>query len=164
MAGPGERDPVSVLWDPAAAQLLGRARRARGQWAATRIADPSPRQRAALALSYGINVDGPDAPSTQGGRRGGLNARTRWARGFVRALYYANDSRHGGPGLALEVEVGAHKPPLGVIPAGRAVRVRVRRGGSVAIRAVQRKADGARIFDEAGMPAGRFSDPSLRDW
>jgi hypothetical protein len=158
-----ERDPVSVLWDGAAAQLLARARKARGGWAGTRIADPSPRQRAALAAVYGIDADGPDRPSTAA-RRGGLNAKTRWARGFVRALYYANDRRHGGPGLALEVEVGRHKPAGVRVPAGRAVRVRVRRGGSAAVRAVQRKGDGARIWDADGLPAGRFSDPALRDW
>ena len=160
---PAERDPVSVLWDGAAAQLISRARAARGGWAGTRIADPTPRQRAALQGLYGINPDGPDRPSTAA-RRGGVNARTRWARGFVRAVYYANDTRHGGPGLALEIEVGAHKPPLGVIPAGRAVRLRVRRGGQVAARAVARKPDGARIWDDDGIPAGRFSDPGLRDW
>jgi hypothetical protein len=165
VAAPGERDPVSVLFDPDwIAAYITRARRARGQWAGTRIADPSPRQRAALLAAYGIDPDARDRPSAVGGRRGGLNARTRWARGFVRALYYANDTRHGGPGLALEVEVGVHKPPLGVIPAGQAVRVRVRRGGSVALRAVGRKPDSARIFDDAGAPAGRFSDPALRDW
>ena len=158
-----ERDPVSVLWDRGAAQLLVRARAARGGWAGTRIADPSPRQRAALMGVYGIDPDGPDRPSTAT-RRGGVNARTRWARGFVRAIYYANDTRHGGPGLALEVEVGVHRPPLGVIPAGRAVRLRVRRGGQVAMRAVGRKPDNARIWDDAGFPAGRFSDPALRDW
>lgn len=158
-----ERDPVSVLWDGAAAQLLARARSARGGWAGTRIADPSPRQRAALQRVHGIDPDGPDRPSTAR-RRGGVNARTRWARGFVRAVYYANDTRHGGPGLALEVQVGAHKPPLGVIPAGRAVRLRVRRGGQVAMRAVARKPDVARIWDDENMPAGRFSDVALRDW
>lgn len=161
---PAERDPVSVLWDTAAAGLLARARSARGGWAATRIADPSPRQRAALMGAYGIDPDGPDRPSAVGGRRGGLNARTRWARGFVRAIHYINDTRHGGPGLALEVDVGAHKPALGVIPAGRAVRVRVRRGGQVAVRAVSRKPDSARIWTDEGVPAGRFSDPSRRDW
>lgn len=154
---------MSVLWDRGASELLGRARRARGGWAATRIGDPSNRQRAALMGAYGIDPDGPDRPSTAR-RRGGLNARTRWARGFVRAVYYVNDTRHGGPGLALEVEVGAHKPALGVIPAGRAVRLRVRRGGQVAMRAVGRKPDSARIWDDAGFPAGRFSDPALRDW
>lgn len=160
---PAERDPVSVLWDAAARQLLARARAGRGQWQGTRIADPSPRQRAALA-GMGIDVDGPDAPSSAGGRKGGLNARTRWARGFVRAVYYVNDTRHGGPGRALEVEVGAHKPALGVIPAGRAVRVRVRPGGSAALRAVGRKPDSARIWTDDGFAAARFSDVSLRDW
>ena len=154
---------MSVLWDRGAAQLLGRARRARGGWAATRIADPSPRQRTALLQAYGIDPDGPDQPSTAR-RRGGVNARTRWARGFVRAVYWLNDTRHGGPGLALEIEVGAHKPALGVIPAGRAVRLRVRRGGQVAMRAVARKPDAQRIWDSSGIPAGRFSDPARRDW
>ena len=161
-----ERDPVSVLWDRAAAQLLDRARGARGGWQGTRIADPNERQRAALA-ALGINPDGPDRPSVAAGRaRGGngLDARTRWARGFVRAVNYANDPRQGGPGLALELEVGVHKPPLGVIPAGRAVRLRVRRGGSAAQSAVRRKGDAARIFDDGGEPAGRWSDPGLRDW
>jgi hypothetical protein len=158
-----ERDPVSVLWDGPAAQLLARARKARGGWAGTRITDPSPRQRAALTLVYGINPDGPDRPSTPA-RRGGLNAKTRWARGFVRALYHANDRRRGGPGLALEVQVGRHKPAGVRVPAGRAVRVRVRRGGTVALRAVQRKQDAGRIYGDDGLPAGRHSDPALRDW
>lgn len=158
-----ERDPVSVLWDRGAAQLLARARAARGGWAGTRITDPTPRQRAALMAVYGIDPDSRDRPSTAT-RRGGLNAKTRWARGFVRAVYYANDTRHGGPGLALEIEVGARKPALGVIPAGRAVRLRVRRGGQVAARAVARKPDAERIWDDAGLPVGRFSDLALRDW
>ena len=161
---PYERDPVSVLWDTAAARVLAETRALRGGWRGTRIADPTPRQRAALLGVYGIDPDGPDNPSSVGGRRGGLNARTRWARGFVRALNYANDSRHGGPGLALEIEVGAHKPALGVIPAGRAVRVRVRKSGDVALRAVQRKPDAARIWDDDGLPGGRWSDPDRRDW
>ena len=161
---PYERDPVSVLWDTAAARVLAETRALRGGWRGTRIADPTPRQRAALLQAYGIDPDGPDSPSSIGGRRGGLNARTRWARGFVRALAYANDRRHGGPGLALEIEVGAHKPALGVIPAGRAVRVRVRRGGQAALRAVQSKPDAGRIWDDDGQPAGRWSDPGLRDW
>lgn len=154
---------MSVLWDTAAAQLLARARRARGGWAGTRIADPTPRQRAALQAAYGINPDGPDRPSTPG-RRGGLNARTRWARGFVRSLYYVNGRRRGGPGLALEVEVGRHRAATARLPAGRAVRIRVRRGGQVAVRAVARKPDGARIWDDEGLPAGRHSDLALRDW
>lgn len=157
---------MSVLWDSAAAALLERARKARGGWQGTRIADPSDRQRAAL-LGLGIDVLGKDVPSAAGGRaRGGagLDAKTRWARGFARAVWYANDRRNGGPGLSLELEVGVHKPPLGVIPAGRAVRLRVRRGGMVSRRIVQRMPDAGRIYDDAGQAAGRWSDPSLRDW
>lgn len=159
-----ERDPVSVLWDTAAARVLAETRALRGGWRGTRIADPTPRQRAMLMSMYGINPDGPDNPSSAGGRRGGLDAKTRWARGFVRALHYANDGRRGGPGLALEIEVGARKPALGVIPAGRAVRVRVRRGASAALRAVQSEPDSRRIYDDYGNPARRWSDPELRDW
>ncbi len=161
-----ERDPVSVLWDSAAAALLERARKARGEWQGTRIADPSQRQREAL-LRLGIDVLGRDVPSAAGGRaRGGagLDCKTRWARGFARAVWYANDRGHGGPGLSLELEVGAHKPPLGVIPAGRAVRLRVRRGGMVSRRIVRRLPDDRRIYDDSGRAAARWSDPRLRDW
>jgi len=161
-----ERDPVSVLWDTAAWTLLEETRKLRGGWRGTLIADPSPRQRAML-LAMGIDPDGPDNPSSIGGRakRGaGLNARTRWARGFVRAVNYANDRRNGGPGLALEIEVGRHKPAVGVIPAGRAVRLRVRRGGSVALRAVQAMPDAARTWTDDGGHGDRWSDPARRDW
>ena len=157
---------MSVLWDTAAAALLERARKARGGWQGTRIADPSPRQRTAL-LGLGIDPLGRDKPSAVNGRaRGGagLDAKTRWARGFARAVWYRNDRRNGGPGLSLELEVGVHKPALGVIPAGRAVRLRVRRGGAVSRRIVARMSDEKRIFDDAGNPAGRWSDPALRDW
>lgn len=160
-----ERDPASVLWDTAAAALLQRARRARGGWQGTRIADPSDRQRAALA-ALGINVDARDNPSAIGGRaRGGqgIDAKTRWARAFVRAVQYQNDRRHGGPGLALEVQVGRHKVAGVRVPAGRAVRLRVRRGGQVAQRAVERMPDAARVYTEHG-PGQRWSDPNLRDW
>lgn len=161
-----ERDPVSVLWDNAAVALLERARKARGGWQGTRIADPSPRQLAAL-LGLGIDPLKRDVPSAVGGRaRGGagLDCKTRWARGFARAVWYANDRGNGGPGLSLEFEVGVHKPALGVIPAGRAVRLRVRRGGSVSRRIVRRLPDSHRIYDDEGQAAARWSDPRLRDW
>ena len=96
----GERDPVSVLWDGPARALLRRAIDAKGEWQGTRIADPSERQRA-MIRALGINVNARDNPSAQGGRaRGGhgINAKTRWARGFVRAVFYHNDRRHGGAG------------------------------------------------------------------
>lgn len=149
------RDPLSVWWDTAALTVLGRAVAARGQWVAVRIADPSPRQRAA-ALALGINPLGPDNPSAQGGR-GGLNARDRWRRAFVRAVHY-----HAG--RPVEIQVGRAMPARGVIPPGRPVRVRLRRGGSAAMCAVGRLPDAQRIWLDDGSTGGRFSDPSLRDW
>lgn len=154
-----EPDPVSVLWEAAAVRLLERAYAARGEWVATRISDPTPVQVARMA-ARGINVLGPDRPSTAA-RRGGLNARTRWGRGFVRAIYRVNKQYRGRP---LEVEVGRALPVRGVVPAGRAVRVRVRRGGQAAMRAVERKPDAQRIWADEGTPAGRWSNPRLRDW
>jgi hypothetical protein len=162
VAGNGAaRDPVSELWDTAAAHMLSRAYELRGAWFSTIIKDPTPRQ-ASMFAAIGIDVDGRDNAATMSGKR--MNCRTRWCRAFVRAVYYANDDRHGGPGRAIEIEVGARKPAVGRTPAGRAVRVRVRRSGSVALKAVQRKADDDRIWSDEGQPAGRFSDISGRDW
>lgn len=152
---PYQRDPVSIPWDNAAMSLLKRALDARGAWVATRITDPTERQ-VGLYRSMGINVLGPDNASTKSGRH--ANYRTRWCRGFARAFYRIKGAR------ALELEVGAHKPALGVIPAGRAVRARVRPGGQAARRAVQRKADSERIYDDDGGAAGRWADPEGRDW
>ena len=163
---PFERDPASVLWDGAAQALLERARKARGGWQGTRIADPSPRQRAALA-QLGINVDARDKPSAIAGRARagqGLDAKTRWARAFARAVFDANDRRNGGPGLSLELEVGRHKVAGVRVPAGRAVRLRVKRGGAVALRAVAKMPESKRIYTDEGGPGLRWSDPNLRDW
>ena len=155
---PYQRDPVSVPWDRGAAALLDRAYRARGKWVATRIRDPRPGEVARFA-SMGIDVNGRDNAATLSGKH--ANYKTRWGRGFARALYRANSMNGNRP---VELEIGVHKPATGVIPAGRAVRARLRRGGSVAKRAVQRKADDDRIFDDEGFPAGRWSDPEGRDW
>ncbi|HVH79719.1 MAG TPA: hypothetical protein VM782_10040, partial [Stellaceae bacterium] len=81
---PFSRDPVSQLFDAGARQLLERAYAARGGWVGTRLADPTPRHRAVLAL-LGINPDAPDDAAAAGR---GLDAKSRWGRGFVRALYY----------------------------------------------------------------------------
>jgi hypothetical protein len=170
------RDPVSVLFDRGARRLLERAYANPGTWAGTRLADPTPRDRLRL---YGMGVTdpmGPDNASTHGGR--GLNARTRWMRGFVRALYYQHKwfSVQGGqswrPGRrtvarsagALEIEIGRIMPVRGVIPRGRAIRVRIRPGGQARLRAVQRLPDRDRIWTDQGEQAARFSDPALRDW
>lgn len=164
MPGDGaERDPVSVLFDIGAAAFLERAYAARGQWVGSRVADPAARHLVALR-AMGIDPLGRDNPSAEGGRRGGLNARDRWRRGFVRAVYYANDSRHGGRGRAIEIQVGRKVPARGIIPPGRAVRIRTRRGGGVALRAVDRKPEAARIWVGDHERGGRFSDPALRDW
>src|SRR5262252_8845746 len=86
----------------------------------TRLANPSPRHLAYLA-SLGIDPYSGDDKSGDGK----LNARTRWGRGFVRALYYQHkwwsDSPDGGgwrdskrtvarSDLSLVVEVGRSLP------------------------------------------------------
>ena len=132
-----EADPVSELFDAGARRLLERAYARPGAWAGTRLANPAPRHVTYLA-ALGINPMGPDDKSGAGR----LNARTRWARGFVRSLYYQHRWFSDAPGggwrparrlqprrdLGLEVEVGRAMPggrQAGtVLLAGRAVRVR----------------------------------------
>ena len=160
------RDPLSELFDPAARRLLDRAYAAPGQWAGTRVADPNMRQ-IRYANSHGIY------PLAKDDVPGGL-AKTRWARAFVRACYHQHKwwSAGGGPGWrsvkrttyrdagALVVEVGRAVPARGVIPAGRAVRVKLMAGGSAKARAVSKTPD-ARIWADGG-PA--WADPGRRDW
>jgi len=163
------RDPVSELLTSGARALLGRAYAAPGRWVYTRLADPSPEHRAHFA-ALGIDVDGPDNAPRRGGR--GLEAHTRWARGFVRALYYQHlwYSRPGGRGWrtakaaterragALQVTVGAHRPALGVIPAGRMVGVILHPGG----RPARNAAAAAPAAYTGNGPAA--AQPSRRDW
>lgn len=173
-----QRDPVSALFDVGARRLLARAYDKPGEWVTTRLQDPDPVQ-VAWGLTLGILLPGRDAPSAAGGRGGGLNARTRWARSFVRCLYYQHKwystigsdrwraERRAVPRAAgaLEIEVGARRlPARGVIPAGREISVRLMGGGKSARRAVHGLADDDRIFADNGEPAGRWSDPQLRDW
>lgn len=175
---PLARDPVSVLFDAGARQLLERAYANPGTWQGTRLADPD-RRHVEWGLALGINVLGPDSPSVRGGRRAGLNARTRWCRGFVRALYYQHrwystpgknpqwrDERRLSPRStgALQVEIGRALPVRGVIPAGRAVRIRLAAGGQAKQRAARALPEGDRIWADDGEPGGRFSYPDLRDW
>jgi hypothetical protein len=171
-----DRDPASGLLDGAARRLLARAYDQPGRWVSTRLADPGPQTRQLLA-GWGIRWDAPDNASARN-RRGGLNARDRWARAMVRALYYQHKWFSGAPGGgwreqqraearhsgALRVDVGPRMPALGVIPAGRQVRVMLAAGGQRSERAVRRLADSDRIYDDAGNTAGRWSDPALRDW
>jgi hypothetical protein len=166
------RDPVSELFDSGARVLLERAYAARGGWAGTRLADPGPRHAAYFA-SLGIDVAGPDNASTAGGH---MNAYTRWGRAFTRSLYYQHKWYSGAPRggwrrarrtvprrVALEVEWGRRMPALGVIPAGRAVRVRTHTI-TAARKFNDRQPPGRQKYDAAQQPAGRFSRLELRDW
>lgn len=169
------RDPVSELFDLAARKLLRRAYARPGEWVGTRLKDPGPRELAWCA-QRNINPFGPDDASALG-TSGGTNTRTRWARGFVRACYYQHrwwsgagtqfraekrtTARQAG---ALEVEVGRAVRAAGVIPAGRAVRVRLNRGGQAADRAVKRLPDRDRIWEDDGVRGNRWSDPEKRGW
>jgi hypothetical protein len=152
-------------------------------WQGTRLANPGPAALAELA-ALGIRWNGPDNVSAVGGRRGGLNARTRWARGFVRCLYHQHlyyAATQTGPGWldekrmvrlrtrALDIEIGRGLPgsriPGSTLVAGRAVRVRVRRAGpQAADNAARRLRPGDRIWTDGTEPGARFSDAALRDW
>jgi hypothetical protein len=125
---------------------------------------------------YGIDVDGPDNAPTESGKR--MNAHTRWGRAFMRALWYQHrwyGQERGGKGVrslrraapngtALQLEWGRRMPAVGVIPAGRAVRVRVARGGKTALRVVQAKGHDDRIYTDDGYAAGRYAVAADRDW
>lgn len=151
---------MSVLFDPGAVRLLGRAYAEPGKWVSTRLADPEPRHVAHFA-GQGINVLGPDNASTVSGQH--YDARTRWARGFMRSLYYVN--RADFDGLPLQVRVGRRVRRLGVFPAGREVSARVFPSrGRGARRAVAALPESARIYDEQGNPGPRQADPDGRDW
>jgi hypothetical protein len=169
--GTYSRDPVSELLDHGARQLLDRAYKTPGHWVSTRLADPT-REHARYFSGLGIDVNGPDPV----GRK--LNTHTRWARGFVRAIYYQHQwySELGTRGWrgqrrltertsgAIQVDVGQHRPELGIIPAGRVVSVILHPGGQAARRAVDRAPDDSRIFTRAGEPGGAASNATRRDW
>jgi hypothetical protein len=170
-----QRDPISEMFDGAARTLLSRAYARPGEWIMSRVADPTPRQRG-YASERGIQVDGPDNPSVRGGK--GLNARTRWCRAFARALYYNHkwysatgqtsmrSQRRTSPRAAgaLRIEIGRHMPARGVIPAGRAIRIQVARGGQAKDRAVRRLPSSARWVTEDKTAGPRQSSIDLRDW
>ena len=164
------RDPVSELFDTGARRLLARAYARPGQWAGTRLANPSPQHLAYLS-SLGISPLSRDDKSGDGR----LNARTRWGRGFVRALYYQHkwwsdapssggwrDQRRTTPrsDLSLVVEVGRALPGGrqggSLLRPGRAVRVKAVKGGRAHVRS---SADTAFTLDGRGQ-----SDPQARDW
>jgi hypothetical protein len=172
---PRQRDPVSVAFDASARRLLARAYGQRNTWVQAWLPDPDLRQRTRW-MEAGITVDGPD-PRPPGG---GVNARTRWARGFIRSLYYnakwyaparaglpLRGVRRSAPASApLRVEVGRHIPgsPGGGLPPRRRVRVMVASGGAASERAVARLPAADRTWTPEGNPGKRFSYPSQDDW
>lgn len=173
---PATRDPVSELLDRGARSLLVRAYSVRaGTWVMTRLADPSP-EHVRWAERRGLEpLMGPDRPSTASGLH--VQAHTRWGRAFMRSLWYQHkwygdkqlrgfrDERRMVPySLPLQVEWGRRMPAVGVIPAGRAIRIRIATGGKTALRVVQAKPDDARIYANDGSTAGRWADPAGRDW
>lgn len=182
------RDPVSVPFDAAARRLLERAYASPRTWVAVWLPDPDVRQRTRFAQLGIVNLTGPDRPSAVGGRAGGLDARSRWARGFVRSLLYQHKWYSGGgsqPWRAdrrtvarsaggLRVEVGRHVPPspqfnpadprAGGLPGRRRVRVMLDAGGAAKSKALARLPARDRTFTPAGKPGDRWSDPALRDW
>lgn len=159
------RDPISELFDPAARKLLARSYGRPGMWTDTRLASPSPRHLAYLA-GLGINPLAPDPAQTLSGTR--IDARSAWARGFVRAVYYQHRwyyrAQSGGLGelrrlvpndaLAVRFRVGRLQPALGVIPAGRQVGIMVLPGGQAARKAVAAMPAGQRIFTADGSHGG----------
>lgn len=181
------RDPISVLFDAPARRLLERAYAQPGQWVSTRLADPGMRART-MAAARGIDLDGPDVTSARGGRSKRTDAKSRWARAFIRSVYYQHKWYSGGGtrefrskrrtvmrqsgGLRFEVgrripaspQFDPANPSAGGFPAGRTVRIKLDRGGQAKLRAVNRLPDSERIFDDQSQPSDRWSDPSLRDW
>ena len=163
---PYQRDPLSELFDDAARRLLSRAYANPGNWVGTRLADPDMRHiRYANARGiYPLSKD-----TVPGGQ-----AKTRWARAFVRCLYYQHKwwSAGGTSGWrgskrtapresgGLRVEVGNIVVARGVIPRGRAVRVKLERGGQAKAAAVARL-PAERVWADQG-PA--WADPGDRDW
>lgn len=165
------RDPVSELFDGPARRLLERAYAQPGQWTSTRLANPSA-SHVAWAAGMGINVLGADPAQTDSGAH--LNARSAWARAFVRAVYHQHrwyfrrgrlgSMRNAVPATsrAVRFQVGRLQPALGVIPAGRQVSIMVMTGGQAARRAVRGLPESHRIYGDDGRTAGAWADPELR--
>jgi len=147
MTGIGyQPDPLSVLWETAAANAVDVVAAGRGRWYGTLIADPGPRQQAAAA-ALGIQL-GRDIVK-------GRKAKTRWCRAFVRAFERERKAR----GLTVQWQVGNRLPALG----GRAFRARIRDRN---VRVVHRMPLSKRIYDadEDGSAGALWADPAERDW
>lgn len=163
-------DPVSVDFEVTAKRLLGRAFQQPGQWVVVGLIDPDKKQRG-YWKSRGIDLDGADPVPP-----GGLNARTRWARALVRAIYRVN--KHEGNGdRSITVEVGRHipaspqwdaaNPRAGGFPPRRQFRIMYQPDKAKARRHMRRQPDTARAVDDQGRPTSHWSDPNnpkQRDW
>lgn len=167
---PYQRDPLSELFDDAARRLLARAYANPGRWAATRLADPT-MAHIRFANSHGIYPESRDTAP-------GGEARTRWGRAFVRSLYYQHKwwSAGGSDGWrdrkrtapresgGLVVEVGRRLPGGAqagtLLRPGRAVRVKLERGGQAKAAAVARMSNDRTWADQGP----RWADPGDRDW
>jgi hypothetical protein len=176
-----ERDPVSLLLDRGAREMLAQVYGARrGEWVMTRLADPTDRHRA-WAKSRGWDLDGPDNAVTLSGKH--IDAHTRWGRAFMRSLWWNHKWFGPEPGrgprgmrtarrmtptsTALQVEWGRRLPGSArgqLLPAGRAVRIRLAYGGKTARRVVESKRPDDRIYLDDGAVGGRFAVAEQRDW
>ena len=173
---------MSEPFDPAVRRLLDKVYANKGSWQQVWLPDPTLRQRTRF-IGIGINVDGPD-PLPAGG---GVNARTRWARGFIRALYYQHRNFSPMRGKSwekrtsprntggLRVQVGRHvpaspqfdpaNPSAGGFPARRRIRVQLAAGGKAKATAVARLSDEDRIYTKSGAAAARWGGAGkYRDW
>jgi hypothetical protein len=155
------RDPLSVLFDGAARNLITRAYANKGQWTGVFLAPPSiaQRQYAARLGIYDL------AARDRWGE-------PRWVRAYKRAVYYQL-KRHGWrdgprwgearvskwPAVALEWETGKLVYRAGWPSRRRAIRVRLHPGGAAA-----RKATAAKPASEQWVGTGRQSTPADRDW
>jgi hypothetical protein len=168
---PLARDPISEQFDPASARLLRRCYRNQGQWQGTYLRNPTA-QWEIWGRRNGIRLLGPDTAG-----RG--QARTRWARAFVRSAYYqhrwyyyetAGDlvlaDRRAIPATskALVFEVGTVRIARGGVILGRSVRLKVVQGGDAAIRAVGQLPESRRIYTPDGYGGGAHSDLRDHDW
>lgn len=168
---PLERDPISVQFDPAAARLLRRCYRNQGQWQGTYLRNPTD-QWEAWARRNGIRLLGAD-------NAGRGQARTRWARAFVRSAHYLHkwyyyetagglvlSDRRSVPtqSRALLFTVGTVRINQAGLIVGRSVRLKVVQGGRAAIDAVDQLPNSRRIFTPGGAEGGAHSDLRDRDW
>jgi hypothetical protein len=178
VAGRYERDPISVQFDEAAARLLRRAYARRGEWTGTYLKNPSIEWQA-WALRRNFTRQGPGALLGPDDAPGG-EARTRWARAFVRACFHLNKkfmTSHGlefgdaprpngvRPPFSLDYQVGTVRIAPGGRVVGRAVRIRLLTQAEARRFAAAGKVPASKRWVTPDGHAGpRHSDPAARSW